>query len=76
MTPELVCDFDITVLASDEVNAFTNGRTIRVMSGLLGMVINDDELALVLAHEVGHNIMNHIVHAEAAGDRRRASPAS
>jgi predicted Zn-dependent protease len=48
------------VQASDEVNAFTNGRTIRVMSGLLGMVINDDELALVLAHEVGHTVMNHL----------------
>jgi hypothetical protein len=60
VTPELVCDFDISVLASDEVNAFTNGRTIRVMSGLLGLVIDDDELALVLSHELGHNIMNHI----------------
>jgi peptidase M48-like protein/PDZ domain-containing protein len=60
VTPELVCDFDIAVLASDQVNAFTNGRTIRVMSGLLGMVINDDELALVLAHEVGHTVMNHL----------------
>jgi hypothetical protein len=61
VTPELVCDFDVTVLASDEINAYTNGRTIRVMSGLLGMVVNDDELALVLAHEVGHTVMNHIV---------------
>lgn len=60
VTPELACDFDITVMASDEVNAYTDGRTIRVMSGLLGMVVDDDELALVLAHEVGHNIMNHI----------------
>ena len=60
VTPELVCDFDVTVLESDEVNAYTNGRTLRVMSGLLGMVINDDELALVLAHEVGHNILNHL----------------
>jgi len=61
VTPELVCDFDITVFASDEINAYTNGRIIRVMSGLLGMVVNDDELALVLAHEVGHNVMNHLV---------------
>jgi len=60
VTPELVCDFDITVMESDEVNAFTDGRTIRVMSGLLGMVVDDDELALVLSHELGHNIMNHI----------------
>lgn len=60
VTPEVVCDFDVTVMASDEINAYTNGRTVRVMSGLLGMVVNDDELALVLAHEVGHNIMNHI----------------
>jgi hypothetical protein len=61
VTPELICDFAVTVMASDEVNAYTNGRTLRVMSGLLGMVVSDDELALVLAHEVGHNIMNHIM---------------
>jgi len=60
VTPELACDFDITVSESAEANAFTDGRTIRVMSGLLAMVANDDELALVLAHEVGHNIMHHI----------------
>lgn len=60
VTPEVVCDFDVTVMESDQIDAFTNGRTIRVMSGLLAMVVNDDELALVLAHEVGHNIMNHI----------------
>ena len=60
VTPELICDFDITVMESDEVNAFTDGRTIRVMSGILGMVVDDDELALVLSHEVGRNIMNHI----------------
>ena len=61
VTPELVCDFSVTVMAGDDVNAYTNGRSLRVMSGLLAMVANDDELALVLAHEVGHNIMNHIV---------------
>jgi len=61
VTPELICDFDVTVMASDEVNAYTNGRTVRVMAGLLSMVANDDELALVLAHEVGHNVMNHLV---------------
>jgi len=60
VTPELVCDLGVTVMAGDDVNAYTNGRSIRVMTGLLAMVANDDELALVLAHEVGHNIMNHI----------------
>jgi peptidase M48-like protein/PDZ domain-containing protein len=61
VTPELACDFAVTVMVGDQVNAYTNGRTIRVMSGLLGMVASDDELALVLAHEVGHNVMNHIL---------------
>jgi len=61
VTPELACDFGVTVMVGDQVNAYTNGRTIRVMSGLLGMVVSDDELALVLSHEVGHNVMNHIL---------------
>src|SRR5262249_31548763 len=43
VTPELACDFGVTVMVGDQVNAYTNGRTIRVMSGLLGMVVSDDE---------------------------------
>ncbi len=58
-TPVLACDVRLVVQRSWEVNAYTNGSLIQVRSGLLRFVQSDDELALVLAHEVGHSIMNH-----------------
>jgi hypothetical protein len=59
LTPVLACEIDLIVQRSWEINAFTNGRLIQVRSGLLRFVESDDELALVLAHEVGHSIMRH-----------------
>jgi Zn-dependent protease with chaperone function len=59
LTPVLACDIDLIVQRSWEINAYTNGSLIQVRSGLLRFIESDDELALVLAHEVGHSIMNH-----------------
>jgi hypothetical protein len=59
LTPVLACDIDLIVQRSWEINAYTNGIQIQVRSGLLRFIETDDELALVLAHEVGHSIMNH-----------------
>lgn len=53
--------FRFTVLESKEVNAFaTPGGYIYVFTGLIGNV-TDDELAGVIAHEVGHVAARHIV---------------
>lgn len=47
------------VLETDDVNAFaTADKEIYVYTGLLNYVSNDDELAGVIAHEIGH-IVNH-----------------
>lgn len=59
LTPVLACDIDLIVQRSWEINAYTNGSLIQVRSGLLRFIESDDELALVLAHEVGHSIMKH-----------------
>jgi hypothetical protein len=59
LTPVLACDIDLMVQRSWEINAYTNGTLIQVRSGLLRFIKSDDELALVLAHEVGHTIMRH-----------------
>ncbi|HEY2336879.1 MAG TPA: M48 family metallopeptidase [Burkholderiales bacterium] len=42
--------------------AFTvGGRNIYIFTGLLGLAQRDDELAFVLAHEIAHSRLHHIV---------------
>ncbi len=47
--------FKFTVLDSDEVNAFAlPGGHIYIFRGLLDMVLNDDQIAAIIAHEITH----------------------
>ncbi len=53
-------DYYFQVLEDDTVNAVSlPGGYVYVNSGLLDRVSNDDELACVLAHEVGHIVARH-----------------
>lgn len=60
-TPLLGCDFPAHVdQTSSDVNAAADGQSIAVTRGMLRFVDNDDELALVLAHELAHNALSHV----------------
>ena len=55
-------DYYFRVLEDDDVNAVSlPGGYVYVNSGLLDKVANDDELACVLAHEVGHIVARHSI---------------
>ena len=55
-------DYKIWVLKTSEVNAFaTLGGNIFVFSGLFDFVESPEELAVVLAHEIGHVEHRHVV---------------
>ena len=55
-------DYYFKVIDDEEVNAFAlPGGIIYVNSGLIERVANDDELACVLAHEVGHIVAKHSI---------------
>ncbi len=62
-----VCDrkditYHFAALEEDEVNAFAlPGGFIYVNKGLVDKISNDDELAGVLAHEVGHIVARHSI---------------
>jgi len=62
-----VCDrkdikYDFKVLDEEEVNAVSlPGGFVYVNKGLVDKVANDDELACVLAHEVGHIVARHSI---------------
>jgi predicted Zn-dependent protease len=54
--------YRFTVINSDEINAFAlPGGFIHVDLGLMNTVSSDDELASVMAHEMGHVERRHVV---------------
>lgn len=55
-------DYYFQVLEDDTVNAVSlPGGYVYVNTGLLDKVSNDDELACILAHEVGHIVARHSI---------------
>ena len=44
----------------DSVNAWTDGQSVWVTRGMMRFVRNDDELAVVLAHEMAHAYRGHM----------------
>lgn len=53
-------DWAITILNDPEVGAYVlPGGKVFVNTGLLDFCLRNDELALILAHEIGHNVCGH-----------------
>jgi predicted Zn-dependent protease len=53
-------EWEVVVFASDQVNAFAlPGNKIGVYEGMMRLADTNDELATVVAHEVGHNKARH-----------------
>ncbi len=53
-------DYEIYVVESDTVNAFTAGGKIFIFTGIIDFTANDDELASIIGHEIYHNELGHI----------------
>ena len=53
------CRLIVKLVDSPVVNAYSDGSHIVVTSGLLAFVRSPDELAWVLAHEIGHHALEH-----------------
>jgi len=54
-----LCGYAIKIDNMSELEASTNGRRIRITSGMLRFFAHDDELAFVLAHELSHILLGH-----------------
>jgi Zn-dependent protease with chaperone function len=54
-----LCGTAIKIETMAELQASTNGRRIRITTGMLQFLRTDDELAFVLAHEVSHVLLGH-----------------
>lgn len=55
-----VCDYPVLLGQSDSVNAYADGTNIVIEKGMMRFAESDKELGLVVAHELGHNVMKHI----------------
>jgi Zn-dependent protease with chaperone function len=49
----------VRLARSTQVNAFATGRTMVMTVAMLKFLRSDDELAVVLGHELSHNILGH-----------------
>jgi Zn-dependent protease with chaperone function len=66
VAPQLACGYGVSVANSDTINAFANGRAVLVTRGLVDYLQSDDELALVIGHEIAHNLRGHLAQVRAA----------
>lgn len=60
VAPARVCSSPVRILESPEVNALAFGEQILIMTGMVKLCQTDDELAVIIGHELAHNSMKHI----------------
>ena len=65
MLPVKVCNYRIELDRREIINAFADGNKIIITLGMLNFLRTDEELALVLSHELAHNTMGHITKKKA-----------
>lgn len=60
VTPEEICGYSVNLRMSSVINAYATGKSIVITSGMMKFAETDEELALVIGHELAHNTMKHI----------------
>ena len=58
--PARVCNYPAVLVKDDKVNAFADGKRMAITSGMLRFAQRDEELALIVGHELAHNTRGHI----------------
>ncbi len=59
--PDSNCIFTISMNSHEHaLNAHTDGKAVVINPAMVDFIQNDNQLAFVLAHEMGHNVMRHI----------------
>ncbi|RPF70238.1 M48 family metallopeptidase [Aurantiacibacter spongiae] len=66
LDPLAGCRSLVEILAGDGEQARSDGRVVQIGAGL-ATALDDEQLAIVVAHELAHNILHHRERKEAAG---------
>jgi hypothetical protein len=58
-TAALGCPSDVQLVPGADVNAWADGARVMVTDAIVARCPTDDDLALVIAHELAHNLLHH-----------------
>lgn len=59
LSPDHGCQSWVQVVSGRKINAQADGRYVQINTATIDFIENDDELAIVAAHEMAHNILQH-----------------
>lgn len=71
--PRRACGYDVQLDPSDELNARADGRRLFISTALAGFAQDDDELAVILGHELAHHVLGHQPWNDSGGAARHAN---
>ncbi|WP_286239153.1 M48 family metallopeptidase [Neptuniibacter halophilus] len=57
---EPVCDYPVSLRNSDQINGYADGSRVIITAGMMRFAEADNQLALIIAHEIVHNSQRHI----------------
>ncbi|HYC67377.1 M48 family metalloprotease [Brevundimonas sp.] len=71
--PRRACGYEVQLDPSDELNARADGRRLFISTALAGFAQSDDELAVILGHELAHHVLGHRPWNDTGGAARRVN---
>ena len=71
--PLRACGYEVQLNPSDELNARADGRRLFISTALAGFAESDDELAVILGHELAHHVLRHRHWNDAGGAARQTN---
>jgi membrane-associated protease RseP (regulator of RpoE activity) len=72
--PLPACSYEVMLSPEGEANALAEGQLIIVTEGMLTLLVTDDELATVVAHEVAHIAAGHTTQGLDSGMQEDQEP--
>ena len=60
ITPKAACAGNMIVVTDNTVNAYADGKNMYVTTGMMDFAKKDEDLALVIGHELAHNTRKHV----------------
>ncbi|MEE9273495.1 MAG: M48 family metallopeptidase [Robiginitomaculum sp.] len=60
LSPPRACAYTVRLKISGAINAYADGKNITVTTAMMDFAKTDEDLALVIGHELAHNTMGHV----------------